>query len=336
MSDLRHDPIQKRWVIIATERVRRPQDFHAKEEKKKMSFCPFCPGNEHATPPEIMSVKGQNGWKIRVVPNKFPALRIEGDTGRQGVGIFDKMNGIGAHEVVIDSPSHETSLAYLSVDDIVDLLKVWQERIRDLCKDTRFRYILLFKNHGDAAGASLEHPHCQIIATPITPRTVSMELQSCKEYFFVKERCLICDIITQELEQKMRVVRVGERFVVFTPFASRFPFETCIAPRFHQHDFLMTTAEELHLFAVALKDTLLRLSVGLDDPPYNFMLHNAPNVQWHPHRPGYWTTLEHDYHWHLEIIPRVTKMAGFEWGTGFYINPTAPEDAAKYLREIEV
>ncbi|HPR62711.1 MAG TPA: galactose-1-phosphate uridylyltransferase [Thermoanaerobaculia bacterium] len=336
MSDLRHDPIQRRWVIIATERGRRPHDFRSPAEARQTHFCPFCPGHEEATPPEIARISEGRNWKVRVVPNKFPALRIEGGLDRQGVGIFDKMNGIGAHEVVIETPDHNANLSDLPVDHLILVLKMCQERLRDLNRDGRFRYCLLFKNHGEAAGASIDHTHMQIIATPVTPRTVAIELDSCRDHFRLKERCLICDILTQEMEQKIRIVRANERFVVFAPYASRFPFETSIAPRFHQHDFLLTTEEDLRLLAVTLKDTLMRLNRSLLNPPYNFILHNAPNTGAGPLRPGYWQTLPFDYHWHIEIIPRVTKMAGFEWGTGFYINPTPPEEAAEYLREVEL
>lgn len=336
MSDLRHDPIQRRWVIIATERGRRPHDFHSHESRPTRGFCPFCPGNEHATLPELASVHDEKGWTVRVVPNKFPALRIEGELDRKGEGIYDRMNGIGAHEVIIETPDHDRSLADLPVEHVVSVLNVCRDRIRDLRKDPRFRYILLFKNHGIPAGATVDHAHLQLIATPVTPRTVAMELDSCREHYRLKERCLLCDILDQEVEKKIRIVRANERFVVFMPYASRFPFETTIIPRQHQHDFLLTSPDDLYLLAVTLKDTLMRLNANLLNPPYNFILHNAPNVAGRPHRPGYWQTLEVDYHWHLEIIPRVTRMAGFEWGSGFYINPTPPEEAAEYMRDVRL
>jgi len=341
MSELRHDPIQKRWVIIATERSQRPQEFKVQEPERGGKFCPFCSGNEQYTPPEIFSIresgnKNEPGWNVRVVPNKFPALRIEGDLGRKGYGVYDLMNGIGAHEVIIESPHHSNTFPDFSVEHIVKILTAYQMRLKDLMNDIRFRYILVFKNHGAQAGASLPHPHTQIIATPITPRTVAIELASLKDHYLLKERCLICDILRDEMEKGERIVSLTQDFVVLAPFASRFPFELFIAPRNHSYDFLSCEGSLKESLAVTLKDTFSRLKKALSDPPYNFVFHIAPNVTGKPSRPGYWQTLQYDFHWHIEVIPRLTKMAGFEWGTGFYINPTPPEDAAKFLRKVEV
>ncbi len=340
MSELRHDPIQRRWVIIATERARRPSDFLVEPEPSGGKFCPFCTGNEDKTPPEIYAVRGKGtkpntaGWSIRVVPNKFPALTIEGELNREGLGIFDKMNGVGAHEVVIESPDHDMDLAEQPLKHFAKILSVYQHRLKDLMKDVRFRYILVFKNHGSVAGASLSHPHTQIIATPVTPRTVSLELDSAREHYQRKERCLFCDIISQELKDGDRVVSQDRNFVCFTPFASRFPFEIFLAPIDHSHNFADLDNDRLVDLAASLKDILQRLKMSLNNPPYNFVLHTAPNTGATVRRPTHWQTLPYDFHWHIEIIPRLTKMAGFEWGTGFYINPTPPEVAAKYLREI--
>ncbi|TKJ38577.1 galactose-1-phosphate uridylyltransferase [candidate division LCP-89 bacterium B3_LCP] len=342
MPELRHDPIQKRWVIIATERGRRPSDFARLEPEQSGGFCPFCEGNEDKTPPEVL-VLGRDGrapnspgWDIRVVPNKFPALRIEGEIDRIGVGIFDKMNGIGAHEVVIESPHHEINLGDQLVEHFKKIMTVYQVRLKDLMQDLRFRYVLIFKNQGVTAGASLSHPHTQIIATPVTPRTVAMELESARNHYDVKERCLFCDIIRQEMESGERVICEVDGMVAFAPFAARFPFEIFIAPIKHSHDFSEMTEDSLFALARCLKEVLARLKIALNDPPYNFMLHTAPNTKSKTRRLNYWATLPMDFHWHFEIIPRLVRTAGFEWGTGFYINPTPPEDAARYLREIEL
>jgi UDPglucose--hexose-1-phosphate uridylyltransferase len=341
MPELRHDPIQKRWVIIATERGRRPSDFLVHSEKPATSFCPFCAGNEDKTPPEIWAIRPNGtkpntaGWEVRVVANKFPALMIEGDLDRRGVGIYDQMNGVGAHEVVIEGPAHDTDLSDQSVEHLAKVFRAYRERLADLEHDLRFRYVLIFKNYGLTAGASLSHPHTQLIATPITPRTVAIELDSAREHYAIKERCLFCDIINQELEQDKRVVSVEENYLVMTPFASRFPFELLVTPIEHHHDFGQLSDADLGHLAVVMKKTLLRLKRALNDPPYNFIIHTSPNMLARGRRPGHWQTLPYDYHWHIEIIPRLTRMAGFEWGTGFYINPTPPEDAARYLREIE-
>jgi UDPglucose--hexose-1-phosphate uridylyltransferase len=340
MPELRHDPIQKRWVIIASERAARPDDFQFEPEEKKTGFCPFCEGAEDKTPPEIFAFRNEGtprngkGWKVRVVSNKFPALRIEGNLDRKGMGLYDRMNGIGAHEVIIETPQHDQTLADMPVEQLELVLKACRQRLCDLMQDHRFKYVLIFKNHGKLAGASLAHPHTQIIATPVTPRTVAVELDSAKSHYHDKERCLFCDIITDELDKGTRIIRADEHFVTLAPFASRFPFELFIAPAVHQANFATINDEDIHHLSVTLKDILSRIKVGLKDPPFNFLLHTTPNVHATARRSAYWGTLEHDFHWHLEIMPRLTRIAGFEWGTGFYINPVAPEEVAKYLREL--
>ncbi len=340
MPELRHDPIQKRWVIIATERARRPSDFPPEPASPGgAGFCPFCEGNEDKTPPEIFAVRNSGGqadgpgWLIRVVSNKFPALRIEGDLDRAGVGMFDKMNGVGAHEVVIETPCHDQNLAGLPDAHVGQLIDVYRQRLNDLKRDPRFRYILIFKNYGVTAGASLAHPHTQLIATPVTPKTVAQELDAAREHYVQRERCLFCDVIRQETQSQDRIVYDDGQYVALAPFASRFPFEVFLAPRQHAHDFGDLSEGDGQGFSRALREVLRRLKVTLNDPPYNFVLHTAPNTSTAPRRPGYWTTLPYDFHWHLEVIPRLTRVAGFEWGTGFYINPTPPEDAARFLRE---
>jgi len=344
MPELRKSPIVKRWVIIATERARRPIDFHSaeKEPKKSGGFCPFCAGNEEKTPPEIYALPHDErqpntpGWRTRVVPNKYPALAIEGDLGRQGHGLFDVMNGVGAHEVIIETPDHDLEMGDMPIPHLEGVLSTYRARILDLVGDIRLRYILVFKNFGAAAGASLEHPHTQLIATPITPRAVKQELTSAQSHFYDKERCLFCDILYQEIKDHERIVSVNDHFVALCPFASRFPFETWIFPRKHAAHFSHASDKLLYELALVLRDTLKRIAIALDSPPYNFVLHNAPNVNSRARRSRYWQTLDLDFHWHIEIMPRLTKVAGFEWGTGFYINPTPPEQAAQYLRDVEV
>jgi UDPglucose--hexose-1-phosphate uridylyltransferase len=341
MPELRHDPIQRRWVIIATERGRRPMDFPREEPQPGGGFCPFCEGNESKTPPEITAIRNgtrpnQPGWEVRVIPNKVPALRIEGNLDRTGVGAYDRMNGVGAHEVIVETPRHNLNIADAPLDHIKKVLSTYRERLIDLLQDQRFKYILIFKNYGTAAGASLSHPHTQIIATPVTPLTLTEELNSAKEHYREKERCLFCDLIRQELESGERIVFADEQFVALAPFASRFPFEIFIAPRHHHHSFAEVSDDMLYKLSVVLKEVLLRVKKCLNDPPYNFLIHTIPNVKVRPRRASYWETIELDFHWHIEFIPRLTQVAGFEWGTGFYINPTAPEEAAKYLRETQL
>lgn len=346
MPELRKDPVSDRWVVISTERGRRPTDFAnitaAPEKAEDTTKCPFCEGNEAKTPPEILSWRAPGslpdkpGWSIRVMANKFPALVIEGDVNRSGTGIYDMMSGIGAHEVIVETPHHQESMADLDELQIEKVLWAYKQRIVDLQKDKRFRYILVFKNHGVDAGASLSHSHSQLIATPVTPRYLKMELNGCRAYFHDKERCIFCDMIRQEIGGGDRLVTENEYFVAFAPFASRFPFEVWLMPRRHHAGFHDQPDEERLQLARCLKDILMRLKKTLNDPPYNFVLHTAPNQVLRPGRPDYWGTLKYDFHWHIEIMPRLTRVAGFEWGSGLYINPTSPEQAAKYLREIKL
>ena len=343
MSELRHDPLSRRWVIIAEERANRPMDFEMVVYPPKLEGpCPFCAGSESLTPPEITALREDGsardgpGWSARVVPNRYPALAIEGTPDRRGVGVYDRMHGIGAHEVLIDSPHHDRELADQPLEHVVKLLGVWRERLLDLQRDSSFKYVLLFKNKGAAAGASLEHPHAQIVATPVTPRAVAVELDACRSHHELKERCLLCDMVAQELEDGRRIVSLDEQFVAWAPYASRFPFELLIAPRRHAHDFGLLPDDLLMPLARILSDVLGRLKAFLRDVPYNLVLHSAPNTHVQPRRAHYFTSLEHDWHWHLEVLPRITRVAGFEWGTDFHINPTPPEEAARLLREAAI
>jgi len=329
MPELRKDPIYGRWVIIATERSRRPSDFTPEERRSIGGFCPLCEGNEDRTPPEVLAFRDNGappnspGWSLRVVPNKFPALRIEGELDREGEGIYDKMNGIGAHEVVIETPQHSETLSTLPLKGVEKVLWAYRERMVDLRRDQRLRHVLVFKNYGSAAGASLEHSHSQIIALPIVPTRVREEIEGSKNYFLYKDRCVYCDIVRQELRQRKRVIAENSGFVSIAPFASRFPFETWILPKIHQPSYEQMESSFYGQAAEILSDTLRRLKQVLDDPPYNYIIHTS----------SYPEQDRDYYHWHIEIMPKLTKVAGFEWGTGFYINPTPPEEAAEYLRE---
>ena len=332
MPELRKDPIVGRWVIISTDRSKRPTDFVRESVKNKGGFCPFCPGNESKTPSEVLAYRPDGagrdaqGWTVRVVPNKFPALGIEGTLNRSAEGMFDKMNGIGAHEVIIETPEHDATLATLSEKRIEDVMWAFRDRILDLKKDKRFKYIMIFKNHGPAAGATLEHAHGQLIALPIVPKHVLEEVVGAKEYYKYKERCVFCDIIRQETDAGVRIVSENERFLTIAPYAPRFPFETWILPKKHESAFENASSQTYEALARALKNLLQRADMVLDKPAYNLVIHSAP-VQEGP--------MEH-YHWHVEFMPRLTKIAGFEWGSGFYQNPTPPEEAAMFLREAKV
>ncbi len=329
MPELRKDPVTGRWVIISTDRAKRPSDFTRQSVVVRgVRFCPFCPGHESKTPPEVLAFRksgspNDSNWTLRVIPNKFPALRIEGEVNRQGIGIYDKMNGVGAHEVIIESPNHQSTLADMSEQSIEDIFWAFRERIQDLRRDPRLRYILLFKNHGEPAGASLEHTHSQLIALPVVPKRVQEEIDGARRYFDYRERCIYCDILAQESESNDRIVIETDHFLVISPWAPRFPFETWIVPRRHQSHFESVESHVLPNLARVLRHTIQKIDRVLEQPPYNLVIHTGP-LQEGP--------IQH-FHWHIEIIPKLTKVAGFEWGSGFYINPTPPEESAKFLRD---
>ncbi|MCX7974466.1 MAG: galactose-1-phosphate uridylyltransferase [Candidatus Aminicenantes bacterium] len=340
MSELRKDIIGGRWVIIAIERSKRPDDFRPAQETQKnesQKFCPFCEGNEIKTPPEVFAIRrkgskpDQPGWLVRVVPNKFPALSpgLTPKIEKSEDGLFFRMEGIGVHEVIIESPNHKGELADFRLNHLEKIIDTYQNRMLEIQKEKQYKYLHLFKNKGREAGASLSHPHSQLVATPIVPKRILEELRSSSQF---KERfgqCIFCRLIEEELKKGERLVYQNDHFCVLTPFAPRFPFELRLYPKGHSTWFSEITEIEKKSLAQALKTVLVRLKKILSDPPYNFYIHQGPN----PHSIGDCPNgVEHYYHWHLEIIPILTKAAGFEWGTGFYINPVSPETAAAFLR----
>ncbi len=342
MPELRKDPIIGRWVIIAVERARRPKAFSAAMSMPEEGECPFCEGKESNTPPEIFAIRkegtkpDQRGWDTRVIPSKAPFLRIEGETNRHGRGLYDVMGGVGAHEIIIETPKHIANIADLDEAQIAKVVTCCIDRFIDLSRDERFKYVLVFKNYGWASGGGrVRHSRTQLIATPVTPKRVKEELAGAKKYFEYHERCIFCDLIRQELQSKERVVLELDGFVAITAFASRFPFEIWILPKQHSCDFSHMSVENRLYLGKVIKQVLTKLKVGLEDPAYNFVLHSSP-FRRKKAKSGYWKTIEDDYHWHLEIIPRLTSPAGFEWGTGFYICPISPEETAEYLRGVAI
>ena len=331
MPELRKDPIVGRWVIIAHERAKRPHDFKGDAQaQQEPGTCPFCEGQEHNTPPEIVAYRERGsasngpGWRVRVVPNRFPALKVEGNLNKRGDGIYDIMAGVGAHEVIIESPKHVLSMASLTDDNIREVLWVYRDRLVDLKRDGRLVHGMIFKNVGSAAGASLEHTHSQLIVTPVVPITVWEEMTGSLEFFNYRGRCIYCDMVQQELSTEKRIIVDTAHFTAFCPYASRFPFETWIVPKNHSSHFENIPKPGVDDLGSLLKQVLGKIEQALDTPAYNYIIHTAPfDHQELPH-----------YHWHIEIIPRLTKVAGFEWGSGFYINPVPPEDAAAFLREV--
>jgi UDPglucose--hexose-1-phosphate uridylyltransferase len=338
VPELRKDPVTGRWVIISTERRKRPNDFRFERPIViGRAHCPFCPGREELTPPEVLAYRQNGGapnsgdWDVRVVPNKFPALQVEGGLDREGDGMFDRMNGVGAHEVIIETPDHDKTFASMSELDIERVLLAFRERVRDLKQDHRLRYILLFKNQGATAGATLEHPHSQLIALPVVPDFVREEIEGARRHFAAKERCVFCDIIHQELAAGVRVIHESADMIAIAPYAPRFPFETWLLPRRHASRFEDAPLHEYESLARSLKAVLMRIDRALEAPAYNLIIHSAPFNDANGSHGGL-----DPYHWHVEILPKLARTAGFEWGTGFYINPTSPEEAARVLRAVKL
>lgn len=330
MSELRRDPIVGRWVIVDTDHPSKPEDYELEPHGWRGGTCPFCYGNESLTPPEIDSFRNSNtspntpGWQVRVVSNKFPALQIEGSLDRKGLGMYDMSNGVGAHEILIESPYHHKDIPDLLNPEIENIITMVCRRSNDLTKDKRFKYIMIFKNYGPAAGASLEHPHTQIIALPMVPKNALEEIKWSRDYFEYRERCIFCDIIRQENQEKERVILENKHFLSFCPFVSRFPFEIWIMPKKHSGYFCQMSPDEIPSLAAILKETVSKLKSIFPNAAYNFIIHSSP------------VNGEGDsdfYHWHIELMPKLTRVAGFEWGSGFYLVSTPPEIAAKYLRE---
>lgn len=331
MNELIRDPVTGRWIIVFLDKIPKISDFKIEPHKKNKDNCPFCWGNEAMTPPEIIAHRksgppNSSGWTVRVVPNKFPALKIEGDLNKEGIGIFDVMNGIGAHEVIIDTPDHFRDMSDLSYAEAEEVIWAYLGRSIDLKRDRRFKYTLIFKNYGKVAGASLEHPHSQLIALPIVPKRVLEEIDGAAKYFNYKERCVFCDMVRGEQQDKDRIIYEGDAFLAFCPYVSRFPYEVWILPKKHASDFTSIDRDRIPCLARALRDSLARIKKLLSDPPYNFIIHTSP-INGHERE---------DYHWHIEIMPKLAKVAGFEWGSGFYINPVPPDVAAENLLKIKI
>lgn len=333
MPELRKNPINGRWIIVVTEKSKGPEDFvMEKEHQEGPGSCPFCSGHEHMTPPEIdahreeAGLPNTPGWSTRVFPNKYPALQVEGQLNKEGLGVFDMMNGVGAHEIIVETPLHDKELSQSMDHQVEKVIWAYRNRSLDLRADKRFKYILIFKNHGRSAGASLTHSHSQIIALPMIPKNVGEELNGAQTYFGFKERCVYCDMIRQELQDEERIISENDSFVAFAPFSSRFAFESWILPKKHCAEFCLIQSDTVIDLARILRQTLGRMRAILRSPSYNFIIHTSPIEE----------REREDYHWHIEIMPKLTRIAGFEWGSGFYINPTPPEVAAKFMREAKI
>lgn len=338
MSELRRGPTRNHWVIVAPERAERPSGFRPEQgdnASEEAGTCPFCPGNEGTTPREIARVEGLEGWLIRVIPNKHPALEEYGELEPETIDdLYERMNGVGAHEVIIETPDHKAGLPDLPDEQVKAIIDMHVARLRDLMRNPRFRYVLLFKNHGQRAGATLSHSHSQIIATPIVPAAVCASLEIAHVHYERTGRCLSCDLVRHELRLKDRVLLDEDEFVVLAPYASRFPFELTIYPRQHSHDFTTISENARWALARTLKTVLLRLDRLLENVPFNYYLETAPNLTSRADKSSDWAALPCEYHWRIVVMPRLTQVAGFEWGTDWYINPVSPEQAVRRLREV--
>lgn len=333
MSEIRQDPTTEEWVIIARERAKRPHDFARQQAKSELPAfspsCPFCPGNEAMTPPEIPSYQRQSteGWRVRAFANRFPALTPKGSTTRrEEEGFFLGMDGVGVHEVIVETPAHNKPLALMEDSEVEDVLLAYQERYNAFSQMPFVRLVIIFKNQGPLAGTSLEHPHSQLVATPVVPKYIRMKYEVAIRHYDNTGRCLYSDLVDHELKIGKRVVMETERFVVFHPFASHQPFETWIVPKTGQACFGSALAEDLKNLAHVLRITLLKLYRGLNNPDFNYVIDTAPVGDEN----------KNYYLWHLRIIPRLTEIAGFEIGSGININIALPEETAKFIRELEV
>lgn len=330
MSELRLNLITREWVIIASERAKRPHDFKQKKLRKNLpqfiESCPFCPGNEDRTPQELMRINGSTGWKVRVTPNKFPALSPARERKRINEANRHMVTGFGQHEVVIESPLHNTSIAQMHIEDISDIVRTYRTRFDELYNNPGIEHVIVFKNHGEGAGTSLEHPHSQIIATPVTPFLVRNRIEEGIRFFDNTGECLICATLQDELSDGRRIILDTDHFVTFIPYAALSPFHTWIFPKRHCATFSTITDDEIRDFSFHLKTLLGKLYEGLEDPDFNYSI-NSQNPK---------ECKSEYFHWYLSIVPRVIQTAGFELGSGVYINSAIPEKSAEFLRNITV
>lgn len=335
-TELRRDPITGRSVIIDRSPHPHPNDFvveagGAGPAGRAGASCAFCEGREGDAGTELLAWRdggqsGEPGWSVRVVANRRPMLRIEGHQERRSDGVFEVRDGLGAHEVVIESPVHDQRLQDLPADRLWRVLWAWRTRLQDLKRDTRFASAIAFKNHGRAAGARMDHSHSQVVAYPILPEALDAKVRGAAAYFGWTGRCVFCDVTAQELQDRRRVVSDTLPMIAIAPFASRVPFETWVLPRVHSPRFEEACDATLEAMAVVLKDVLTRVDWALERPAYNLVLHTAP----------FSGEADPAFHWHMEVIPRVTRWSGLEWGSGVPRNPVSPEEAARVLREVKV
>lgn len=331
MSELRLNLITREWVIIATERAKRPEDFKSTINRKVVppydKTCPFCPGNEDKTPGELFRMGREKDWNIRVVPNKFSALSRLGNKERKNDGLLIRnITGVGIHEVIIETPLHNISPALIPLQQMEDIIKVYKNRFLETYLDPRIEHVIIFKNHGAGAGTSLEHPHSQLIGTPITPIQFRDRLEGASHFFDDTGECLMCMVAKKEREAGVRIITETEYFLTFVPYAALSAFHIWIFPKRHSASFGDISETESKDLALNLKSILSKIYHGLIDPDYNFVIRSG--------RPKD-SDLEY-FHWYVGIVPRLSKAAGFELGSGMYINTGMPEESAEFLRNVRI
>jgi UDPglucose--hexose-1-phosphate uridylyltransferase len=329
MPEFRQNLATKEWVIISPGRGARPSDFAEPDRRHDTppsydKDCPFCPGNEAQTPEPVYLSPEEGNWRVRVVPNKFAALQPDLATTRSKVGSFLVAKGFGIAEVVIEIPDHNRGIAHMQMPEVVEVLKAYRFRYSAIAKNDNINLVTIFRNHGPRAGTSLFHPHSQIIATPIVPPHVRYPIEQAIQHFDRFGSCVYCEIIEQEKKQKERMVVETDSFIAICPFAARTPFETAIFPKRHMASYSLISDEEVDELAWVLKTVMLKLHNCLVNPDYNYVVRSAPIGDEDARY----------LHWQIEIIPKISTRAGFEMGTGIYINSVAPEDSARYLREV--
>ncbi len=330
MSELRLNLITREWVVIATERAKRPEEFRKLKNKKNLpeylDSCPFCPGNEQRTPDEIMRIPYGDSWKIRVTPNKFSALSPDVKRERKNEGGRHIITGFGKHEVIIESPVHNMSIANMPVDDIKNIIMTYRERFDAIYQEPGIEHVIIFKNYGEGAGTSLLHPHSQIIGTPVTPLQVRHRIEEGMRYFDNTGGCLMCSCLNDEISDGRRIILNTGHFVTFVPFAAISPFHTWIFPKRHCATFSSITGEEVNDLARHLKTILWKFYAGLEDPDFNYVIRSENPKE----------CKSEYFHWYISIVPRITQTAGFELGSGMFINTSIPEESAEFLRKIKV
>jgi len=331
MAELRQNVLTREWVIISPERAKRPDEFAREKVGSRISMeyvpeCPFCAGNEHFTLNELYRVPEKGNWKVRAIPNKFPALTSRGERVRRVDGIYRSMTAVGFHEVIVEHPLHNKTIALMADDEVVDVLKVYRQRYREIKKDSRVEAIILFKNHGEGAGTSVSHPHSQIVATPIVPNQIRARMDEAIRYFDDTGECVCCRTVQDELQAKERLIFQSKNFVAFIPYAALSPFHLWIFPLRHVSSFDEISDGEIKDLAKCLKTVLAKLYHGLNDPDFNYSIRSIPTRDLHSEY----------FHWYFTIVPRVSKTAGFEIGSGMYVNTALPEESAEFLRKVKV